>query len=115
MPRVMLKSLGKTVELRMPLRQADAAQRIAEPLEGRAGAGGGRPVPRPCQPSQRALGRAADGAGGTVIALDLTGGQEAAFRFLNALEIITISQHLGRCEIDHHPTPPPTTSPAARP
>ena len=35
------------------------------------------------------------GSGGTVIALDLAGGKEAAFRFLNALRIVTISNNLG--------------------
>jgi O-succinylhomoserine sulfhydrylase len=30
-----------------------------------------------------------------VLALDLAGGREAAFRFLNALEIVTISNNLG--------------------
>ena len=34
-------------------------------------------------------------AGGTVLSLDLAGGREAAFRFLNALEIVTISNNLG--------------------
>jgi O-succinylhomoserine sulfhydrylase len=35
------------------------------------------------------------GKGGTVLSLDLAGGQEAAFRFLNALEIVIISNNLG--------------------
>ena len=35
------------------------------------------------------------GQGGTVVALELAGGKEAAFRFLNALEIILISNNLG--------------------
>jgi O-succinylhomoserine sulfhydrylase len=33
--------------------------------------------------------------GGTVIALDLAGGKQAAFRFANALEIMKISNNLG--------------------
>jgi O-succinylhomoserine sulfhydrylase len=33
--------------------------------------------------------------GGTVVSFDLSGGQAAAFRFLNALEIIIISNNLG--------------------
>ena len=33
--------------------------------------------------------------GGTVVSLDLKGGQEAAFSFLNALKIIIISNNLG--------------------
>jgi O-succinylhomoserine sulfhydrylase len=35
------------------------------------------------------------GAGGTVVTLDLRGGQAAAFRFLNALQIVKISNNLG--------------------
>lgn len=34
-------------------------------------------------------------SGGTVLAIELKGGQEAAFKFLNALEIFTISNNLG--------------------
>ncbi|TMM50804.1 O-succinylhomoserine sulfhydrylase [Sulfitobacter sabulilitoris] len=35
------------------------------------------------------------GQGGTVLSLDVKGGQAAAFRFLNALEVCTISNNLG--------------------
>ncbi len=35
------------------------------------------------------------GAGGTMLSLELEGGKEAAFRFLNALEIAVISNNLG--------------------
>lgn len=35
------------------------------------------------------------GNGGTMLAFDLTGGKEAAFRFMNALKIIKISNNLG--------------------
>ncbi|MDK3016133.1 O-succinylhomoserine sulfhydrylase [Pseudodonghicola flavimaris] len=35
------------------------------------------------------------GSGGTMVAIDLKGGQEAAFRFLNALKIALISNNLG--------------------
>ncbi|MEM6376413.1 MAG: PLP-dependent transferase, partial [Pseudomonadota bacterium] len=42
--------------------------------------------------------------GGTVIALDLAGGQAAAFRFLNALGIVLISNNLGDAKsIATHP------------
>jgi len=89
---VMLKSL-ETVELRCRA-QAAAAQTIAEALEGQAGLArvifpGLRSHP------QHALARAQMETGGTVIAIDLEGGQDAAFRFLNALKIITISNNLG--------------------
>ena len=35
------------------------------------------------------------GSGGTLLAFDIKGGKEAAFRFMNALEIIKISNNLG--------------------
>ncbi|MBD3738970.1 MAG: PLP-dependent transferase, partial [Pseudomonas balearica] len=44
------------------------------------------------------------GSGGTMIALDLAGGKEAAFRFLNALQIVSISNNLGDAKsIATHP------------
>jgi O-succinylhomoserine sulfhydrylase len=89
---VMLKSL-ETVELRCRA-QASAAQAIAETLVGQPGMAR---VIFPGLPShpQHALAQAQMETGGTVIALDLDGGQEAAFRFLNALRLITISNNLG--------------------
>ena len=89
---VMLKSL-ETVELRCRA-QAASAQAIAEALEARAGLSR---VIYPGLPShpQHALARAQMEQGGTVIALEIEGGQAAAFRFLNALEIIIISNNLG--------------------
>jgi O-succinylhomoserine sulfhydrylase len=89
---VMLKSL-ETVELRCRA-QATAAQAIAEALEGQPGL---TRVLFPGLPShpQHALSGAQMETGGTVIAFELDGGQEAAFSFLNALEIIIISNNLG--------------------
>jgi O-succinylhomoserine sulfhydrylase len=89
---VMLKSL-ETVELRCRA-QAASAQRIAEALEGQPGL---LRVIYPGLPShpQHGLARAQMEQGGTVIALELAGGQAAAFRFLNALEIVVISNNLG--------------------
>ena len=44
------------------------------------------------------------GAGGTIIALEVAGGREAAFAFLNALEIVKISNNLGDAKsIATHP------------
>ncbi|MEL6585849.1 MAG: O-succinylhomoserine sulfhydrylase [Pseudomonadota bacterium] len=54
-------------------------------------------------PQQR-LAKAQMEAGGTMLALDLKGGKEAAFRFLNALEIVIISNNLGDAKsIATHP------------
>ncbi|MFN5827374.1 MAG: PLP-dependent transferase, partial [Rhodobacterales bacterium] len=44
---------------------------------------------------QHALALRQMGSGGTLLAFDIKGGKEAAFRFLNALEIIRISNNLG--------------------
>ncbi|MFB2530815.1 aminotransferase class I/II-fold pyridoxal phosphate-dependent enzyme [Paracoccus sp. p4-l81] len=51
-----------------------------------------------------ALAMAQMGSGGTMLSIDLKGGQEAAFRFLNALKIVTISNNLGDAKtIATHP------------
>ncbi len=44
------------------------------------------------------------GAGGTMLALDIKGGKDAAFRFLNALDVVLISNNLGDAKsIATHP------------
>jgi O-succinylhomoserine sulfhydrylase len=89
---VMLKGL-ETLDLRVR-QQAASAQTIAEALEGHA------VLERVLYPGlashpQHAIAMEQMGAGGTVVSLDFKGGQKAAFSFLNALEIITISNNLG--------------------
>jgi O-succinylhomoserine sulfhydrylase len=44
---------------------------------------------------QRALAMAQSGAGGTVVTFEVAGGKEAAFRVLNALRLVRISNNLG--------------------
>ena len=44
---------------------------------------------------QHALVKQQMGEGGTVLSIDVAGGQEATFRFLNALQIVIISNNLG--------------------
>jgi O-succinylhomoserine sulfhydrylase len=98
---VMLKSL-ETVDLRCRA-QAAAAQRIAEALEGMPGVGRVLYPGLPSHP-QHALAARQMEAGGTVIALDIDGGQAGAFRFLNALSLFTISNNLGDAKsIATHP------------
>ena len=89
---IMLKGLG-TMSLRVKA-QAQSAQAIAEALEGEAA------LDRVLYPglkghAQYDLAQSQMGQGGTVIAFELKGGQEAAFAFLNALEIVLISNNLG--------------------
>jgi O-succinylhomoserine sulfhydrylase len=89
---VMLKSL-EHVELRCRA-QAESAQAIAEALEGHDSLA--RVIfPGLASHPQHALAASQMTRPGTMIALELAGGQAAAFRFLNALEIVTISNNLG--------------------
>ena len=54
--------------------------------------------------AQHDLAMAQMGSGGTMVAFDIKGGKEAAFRFMNALEIIKISNNLGDAKsIATHP------------
>lgn len=89
---IMLKGL-ETIDLRVQA-QADTALALAEALTDHP------KLSRVIYPGhvshpQQALTLAQMDKGGTMIALELAGGQEAAFRFLNALEIIIISNNLG--------------------
>ncbi len=98
---IMLKGL-ETIDLRVRA-QADTALAIAEALQGHDALA--RAI-YPGHPShaQHDLVLREMGKGGTVLALDLKGGQEAAFRFLNALEIVVISNNLGDAKsIATHP------------
>lgn len=53
---------------------------------------------------QAALAAEQMGSGGTILAFDIRGGKEAAFRFMNALDIIKISNNLGDAKtIATHP------------
>ncbi len=87
---VMLKSLD-TMDLRVRAQSA-TAQALAEGIEGHAAVGHVLYPGLKSHP-QHALAMAQAGNGGTVMAIDLKGGKEAAFRFLNALEIFTISNN----------------------
>ena len=83
---------------------ADSALKVAKALEG-----DGRisRVIYPELPShpQHDLAMAQMGSGGTLVTFDLKGGKDAAFRFMNALEIIKISNNLGDAKsIATHPT-----------
>ncbi|QBX99737.1 O-succinylhomoserine sulfhydrylase [Rhodophyticola sp. CCM32] len=89
---VMLKAL-ETVDLRCRA-QAETALVLARGLEGASGL---RRVIYPGLAShpQHDLALRQMEKGGTMIALEVAGGRAAAFRLLNALEIITISNNLG--------------------
>ncbi|WP_305984371.1 O-succinylhomoserine sulfhydrylase [Roseibium sp. MMSF_3544] len=89
---VLMKGL-ETLPIRVA-RQTDTAGRIADFLAGRS------KVSRLIYPGrddhpQAELARRQMRAGSTMVALEIEGGKEAAFRFTNALEIIRISNNLG--------------------
>ena len=98
---IMLKGL-ETIDLRVRA-QAASATAIAKALEGH------KALDRVIYPglenhAQYDLVQAQMGAGGTVLSIDLAGGQEAAFDFLNKLEICIISNNLGDAKsIATHP------------
>lgn len=99
---VMLKGL-ETIDLRVRA-QVESALKIATALDGHAA------LERTIYPglpthAQNALVQTQlDGKGGTVLSLDLKGGKDAAFKFLNALTIPVISNNLGDAKsIATHP------------
>lgn len=98
---VMLKGL-ETIDLRVRA-QAASAQAIAEALKGHPA------LNRVIYPGledheQHALAMEQLGAGGTVFSLDIKGGKDGAFEFLNRLGICVISNNLGDAKsIATHP------------
>jgi O-succinylhomoserine sulfhydrylase len=82
---------------------ASAAAEVAEALEGDARLS--RVIyPGLASHPQAALAQAQMGSGGTMLAFDIKGGKEAAFRFMNALQIAKISNNLGDAKtIATHP------------
>ena len=89
---VMLKGL-ETMDLRVRA-QAESALKLAKALVGHPA------LARVIFPgldthAQHDLMQRQMGQGGTVLSIDLKGGKEAAFKALNALEIVKISNNLG--------------------
>ncbi len=90
---IMLKGL-ETMDLRVRA-QCSSAQTLAEALDGHA------KLTRVIYPGLQShaqhdlIQRQMHGKGGTVLSLDLKGGQSAAFEFLNALQVAVISNNLG--------------------
>ncbi|MDD9738715.1 O-succinylhomoserine sulfhydrylase [Marinovum sp. SP66] len=89
---VLLKGL-ETMDLRVRAQTA-TAQHLAEKLEGNPALS--RVIyPGLASHAQHDLAMRQLGAGGTVLSFDIRGGREAAFAFLNLLEIAVISNNLG--------------------
>ena len=89
---VMLKGM-ETLSLRCEA-QAETAAAVAAALSGHPKL---RRVIFPFAPDhpQLTVAKRQMSAGGTVVSFELHGGRDAAFRFLNALEIVAISNNLG--------------------
>jgi O-succinylhomoserine sulfhydrylase len=83
---------------------AEGARKVADALEGDARIS--RVIyPELASHPQRDLAMEQMGSGGTLVTFDLKGGKEAAFRFMNGLQIIKISNNLGDARsIATHPT-----------
>ncbi len=98
---VLLKGL-ETLDLRVRAQTMSAGQ-IAAALEGNAR------LSRVIYPGldshpQNALAQRQMGSGGTMVAFEIKGGKDATFRFMNALDIILISNNLGDAKtIATHP------------
>jgi O-succinylhomoserine sulfhydrylase len=98
---IMLNGMA-TLDLRCRA-MAQSALEIAGALSGDARIG--RMIyPGLASHPQHALAMAQMGTGGTLVTFDLAGGKEAAFKFMNALQIIKISNNLGDAKsIATHP------------
>ena len=89
---VMLKGM-ETLDLRVRA-QTQSAGEIAKALEGHPKLNRMIYPGADSHPQGELVARQI-GAGGTMLAFDLKGGKDEAFRFLNALEVIIISNNLG--------------------
>ena len=91
---VMLKGL-ETLPLRVRA-QTEAAGRIADHLAGQTSCGIARVLyPGRADHPQAELARRQMQGGSTLVSFELAGGKAAAFRFLNALSIVRLSNNLG--------------------
>ena len=90
---MMLKGL-ETLDLRVRAQTA-SAQRLAEALDGHTQLARVIYPGLPTHAQHPLVQRQMDGNGGTVLSIDLKGGQDAAFRFMNAVQIPVISNNLG--------------------
>jgi O-succinylhomoserine sulfhydrylase len=89
---ILLKGL-ETLELRLQ-RQCEAAEKIAKELQGHPKLNHAY-FPTLANFPQAELAKRQMKSGGSMVAIDLKGGKEASFRFLNALKLILISNNLG--------------------
>jgi O-succinylhomoserine sulfhydrylase len=99
---VMLKGL-ETIALRVNA-QTETAQLLAEALEGHPALSRTLYPGLSGHPQNTLVQSQLGGKGGTVLSLDIKGGKEAAFKFLNAMQVAVISNNLGDAKsIATHP------------
>ncbi len=89
---VLLKGL-ETLDLRMQ-RHCESAEKVAKALLGQAKLNQVL-YPTLADFPQVELARKQMKAGGSIVSIDLKGGKDASFRFLNALKLVLISNNLG--------------------
>ena len=89
---IMLKGL-ETMNLRVRA-QSETAMKLAQAFEGHDGLSRVIYPGLPSHPQHDLAGRQM-GAGGTMLAIEVKGGKEAAYKFLNACEVGIISNNLG--------------------
>ncbi len=100
---IMLKGL-ETIALRVNA-QADTAHALAEALDGHPALERMLYPGLATHPQNPLVQSQLGGRGGTVLSLDIKGGKEAAFRFLNAMQVAVISNNLGDAKsIATHPS-----------
>lgn len=90
---VLLKGL-ETLDLRVRAQAANAAA-VAKAIEGHPALARTLYPGLDSHPQHDLAMAQMGGSGGTMVAIDLKGGKEAAFRFLNALKVALISNNLG--------------------
>ena len=89
---IMLKGL-ETLRLRVAA-QTESAQKLAQAFENHPGLS--RVIyPGLASHPQHDLAQQQMGAGGTMLAIEVAGGKEASYRFLNACKVAVISNNLG--------------------
>jgi O-succinylhomoserine sulfhydrylase len=90
---VLLKGL-ETLDLRVT-RHCENALKVARALDGRKGITRLSYPGLPSHPQHKLAMAQMSGAGGSVVAFEVDGGKPEAFRFLNRLKLIDISNNLG--------------------
>ncbi|HWA48355.1 MAG TPA: O-succinylhomoserine sulfhydrylase [Dongiaceae bacterium] len=99
---ILLKGL-ETLDLRMQ-RHCESAEKIARALQGHAKLNAVL-YPTLANFPQVELARKQMKSGGSIVSIDLKGGKEASFKFLNALKLVLISNNLGDAKsLATHPT-----------